>query len=427
MYNYVRRCVIVSVKIHQKFLTQSIYESDLSTRINYYIHRWNNAAYKRFCCEAAIKTKDDEAKIHPEDFIKQKFDQFLSNPENKKLYDILQLEIEVLRSNAELVPEKIKADDWLMLFTKKSKTQRKKFLQFLYKAEKTHENLKAKKEKEREIREAKWQEKCAEAEKTGEIRYGLFQNSLFLRIYTKTMQDWYNARLIRNMMFEPKIVFDCDYEQHMTPSEIHNCAKQLTMAFAHNRVHDGSLCIYYCNLKKDGLLKQYFHRNMPNLMDDDFPAIITSQSYLELFPKDQLVYLTPHCRTDLTEYDPDMTYIIGAMVDKTNPLPFSMAKAKKEGIRMAKLPLEKYLKWGSSSTKNLTIDQMMAIFLDLKHTRSWDKALQHIPRRKLKDFRDNALQRTVEKFSRSRTQDSQDTKFNVQTKSDFTFASRKKM
>lgn len=195
----------------------------------------------------------------------------------------------------------------------------RKYLQRLWKIEKSNENFKAKKEKQRELREIEWQAKFSQnAEETGEIRYGLFQNSLFLRIYPKTIHDWYNARLIRNMMFEPKIVFDCGYEEHMTQAEIHNCAKQLTISFAKNRIHDGSLCLYFCNLNKDGLLKQYFHCNMPNLLDDDFPAIVTSQSYLELFPKDKLVYLTPHCRTNMTEYDPDMVYIIGAMVDKVN-------------------------------------------------------------------------------------------------------------
>lgn len=106
-----------------------------------------------------------------------------------------------------------------------------------------------------------------------------------------------------------------------------------------------------------------------------------------------------------------------------------MAKAKKDGIRMAKLPLEKYLNWGSSSTKNLTIDQMMAILLDLKHTRNWEKALQNnVPNRKLKEARESALQRKVERFAHLQASNSQtyDTESNTQTQSDFTFASRKK-
>lgn len=155
-------------------------------------------------------------------------------------------------------------------------------------------------------------------EDTGEIKYGLLHNSLFMRIYKTTMQRFYNGQLIQNMMFDPKIVFDCSYENNMTQREIHNCAKQLCMAFADNRIHVNPLCLYFCNFNQEGLLKQYLHQNIPTLLNDDFPAEITSQSYLDVFPKDQLVYLTPHCRVNMTEYDPDMVYIIGALVDRVS-------------------------------------------------------------------------------------------------------------
>ena len=79
---------------------------------------------------------------------------------------------------------------------------------------------------------------------------------------------------------------------------------------------------------------------------------------MDLFPKDQLVYLTPHCRTELDTWDNDAIYIIGAMVDKANQEPLSLAKAKEHGIKYAKLPLEKYIKWGSGSGKSLTLNQV---------------------------------------------------------------------
>lgn len=52
---------------------------------------------------------------------------------------------------------------------------------------------------------------------------------------------------------------------------------------------------------------------------------------------------------------------------------------------MGKLPIEKYLEWGCSASKSLTIDQMLNILLDLRYTGDWRKALQNIPNRKLKD------------------------------------------
>lgn len=71
------------------------------------------------------------------------------------------------------------------------------------------------------------------------------------------------------------------------------------------------------------------------------------------------------------------------MVDKMNNEPLSLAKAKAEGLRMAKFPLDRYLEWGIG-TKSLTINQCLDIMLDLRVTGDWDKALVHVPRRKIR-------------------------------------------
>lgn len=114
-----------------------------------------------------------------------------------------------------------------------------------------------------------------------------------------------------------------------------------------------------------------------------FPLNVHECSYLDLFPKQQLCYLTPHCREELLEYDPDTTYIIGGIVDKVTNEPLSLAKAKKDGLKMAKLPLDRYLQWGSGSGKSLTLNHMLNILMDVKDTRDWNVALRHVPRRKI--------------------------------------------
>lgn len=83
------------------------------------------------------------------------------------------------------------------------------------------------------------------------------------------------------------------------------------------------------------------------------------------------------------------------LIQQVHPQPLSMAKAKREGIRMAKLPLEKYLDWGSGSTKSFTINQMMMMMLDLKHTKDWHKALQHVPTRKLRPAREHLMKKKL--------------------------------
>lgn len=71
---------------------------------------------------------------------------------------------------------------------------------------------------------------------------------------------------------------------------------------------------------------------------------VSRKSYLDIFPKEKIVYLSYNADQVLKEFNEDDVYIIGAMVDKHNPKPFSMAKAKREGLRMAKLPLDIYLR-----------------------------------------------------------------------------------
>lgn len=425
MYNYMRRCMIVSVKFHKKFLRQSIHEDTLSHGST--IDRYTNTYWsKRFYCQTPIQKKDDQKHINIIDKLQQKLDQFLSDPHNKKVFEILRLEIDVMRHNAEKVPEKIIPKDWLALLNLKTKTNRKKYLKFLWLNEIAEINRKKKKE----LKKVEALAKKAEAEQiedTGEMKYGLAHNTLFLRIYDSTISHYYNSQLLQAMMFEPKIVFDCSYEDYMTQREIHACAKQLIMSFANNRTHVNPLSLYFCNLKNDGLLLQNCNIIMPNFLDDDFPAIITSQSYLDFFPKDQLVYLTPHCRTDMTEYNPDMVYIIGAIVDKHNQQPLSLAKAKQNGLQIAKLPLEKYLSWGSGSAKNLTLNQVMNILLDLRHTKDWKKALQHVPTRKLKEAREHILHLKLQKTLRFRKAETEkcNTLNSNSNQTDFTFATRK--
>lgn len=96
----------------------------------------------------------------------------------------------------------------------------------------------------------------------------------------------------------------------------------------------------------------------------------------------------------------NICYISSIICLQTNPKPLSLAKAKKEGLRMAKLPIEKYLDWGSGSTKNLTLNQIISIILDLRHTKSWEQALQHVPTRKLKSAREHMLQLKLQNVSK---------------------------
>lgn len=186
------------------------------------------------------------------------------------------------------------------------------------------------------------------------------------------------------MQFGEKLIFDCSYDQHMTNREAKNAAKQLMLSFAANRKHREPFDLHFCNTNFSSETMMQLERHIPTLRNKEFPLNLYEGSYVDLFPKNQLVYLTPHCHDVLLEYDPDMIYIIGAMVDKSNKEPLSLAKAKELNLKMARLPLDTHMEWGSGSGKSLTLDQMTKIMLDLKKTRDWKVALKNVPRRKVK-------------------------------------------
>lgn len=63
-----------------------------------------------------------------------------------------------------------------------------------------------------------------------------------------------------------------------------------------------------------------FCKYVPTVYEPWFPLNIHQESYLSTFPKEQLVYLTPHCREEMTKFDPDLVYIVGGIVDKVKYL-----------------------------------------------------------------------------------------------------------
>lgn len=129
MYNHLRRCLIVSLRIHGKLLMQkSNQENILLPMIDCYTssHIWNNITkiYKRFYCQIIINQKIDETKVMKSDK-QQQLDEFISNPENKKRFQILELEVDIIRHDFNQVPEKIKPNEWLTLLKLSSKRKRK--------------------------------------------------------------------------------------------------------------------------------------------------------------------------------------------------------------------------------------------------------------------------------------------------------------
>lgn len=349
----------------------------------------NKEEIEKLMEENTANEEKNNEDLTKEDDIQEQLNAFIkSDPDNARRYKLLQLEIELMRQNGEKVPSRIKPYQWTPFFELKSNRQRQRYLLYLWKGEmKNLSKQKKKLEKQKAL-------ESASLDTEGQ-QYSLGKNSFFMRIYDSTMNYGNHSRLISAMLYGQKLVFDCGYDDYMSAHELSSCAKQLLFVFANNREHIDPFDLYFCNLPQSSRLMQYLIRSIPTVNQPEFPLNITPKSYLDLFDKDRLVYLTPHCQNEMDHYDMNAVYIVGALVDKENHNPLSLAKAKREGLKMAKLPLSKHLKWGPGSGKNLNINHVFDILLTKRHTGDWAEALKHVPVRKLAPYREQQLQNKI--------------------------------
>lgn len=217
------------------------------------------------------------------------------------------LEIDLLYESGEQVPSALKLDHWKTLLQLNSRSSRMKQLKYLFLIEKKKENRIVRKLEERADR----LERYENLPDNNHINYGLMRNSMFHRIYEKQINSFYNYRLCEAMLFGQDILFDCSYDGHMSLREKSNCAKQLLLMWSYNRVHKDPFNITFCNVNKEEVVFKCLSKTLPTMDEPNFPFNYTNKSYLELYPREKLVYLTPHCNEQLLKYNHDDVYIIG--------------------------------------------------------------------------------------------------------------------
>jgi ribonuclease P protein 1 len=139
------------------------------------------------------------------------------------------------------------------------------------------------------------------------------------------------------------------------------CYREIPFGLNMNKASKNPLPVYIVNFDRGCNKCKILHKAYPNLFNPDFPAVVTEKSYLDLFPPERLVYLTPDSRTDLCDYDADDVYIVGGIVEMANDVPYTLSKAKKQGIRHARLPIKRTVGYRNNIFKsNRIISQIIS-------------------------------------------------------------------
>lgn len=143
------------------------------------------------------------------------------------------------------------------------------------------------------------------------------------------------------MMFGPHMIVDMSLLPLLRPSEW--CATGRHIRKLH---HKNRLCRFPFHFIFAGCDREHVswadinNRYFPNGIDSHL-FTVTELDYLDIFPREQLVYLSPDAPLTLTEYDPEKVYIVAALADELPRPRLTLRRATADGIETRRLPVEK--------------------------------------------------------------------------------------
>jgi hypothetical protein len=233
--------------------------------------------------------------------------------------------------------------------------------------------------------------------------YGKWRNTMFLHKSEKSLRSLYESRAAQAALFGRKIVFDFGFEHEMERRELTNLGLQMSLAFADNTRSRDPFDLWFCNFKKNTSTERVMLNNIGHIYEPNSLINVTEKSYLDLFDRRKLIYLSPHATKVLREIPSDAIFVIGCIIDRARIVPLTSSKASEEQIDCYKLPLDDFLFF--KGKKTLTVNQVFSIMNSVKQDGDWQRALdRHVPKRKLKtcDEVQEEQERKVRKFLHKR-------------------------
>lgn len=168
------------------------------------------------------------------------------------------------------------------------------------------------------------------------------------------------------------------FDDLMIDKDLSSCASQLLRVYTSNRRASKPIPVHFTSLNEEGKLYEKLQRNDGWKNWDVFSH---KESFMELFEKDKIIYLTSESENVLDTLEKGAVYIIGGLVDHNHHKSITFDMAQKGGIRTARLPLSEYLIMKTRTV--LTINQCFDIILGVSEGRSWKEVLMEaLPQRK---------------------------------------------
>lgn len=196
--------------------------------------------------------------------------------------------------------------------------------------------------KKETVRQRKMQRK----EELGEfqpnhMKYGLWSNTMFSKVEKSQLMNLSNHRLASATVNKLPTVIDLSFESEMKLKGINSLARQLLLSLVLNREDRNPLNLAFCNINFNSKTMVELEKRIPNICS--LPMTLESKHYLDLYPKEKLIYLTPDAKQEMSVFDSESIYIIGGIIDCGVNLPLTLSRAKREKLKIQRFPLDRYV------------------------------------------------------------------------------------
>ncbi|XP_058683538.1 tRNA methyltransferase 10 homolog B isoform X2 [Poecile atricapillus] len=184
-------------------------------------------------------------------------------------------------------------------------------------------------------------------------------------------------RLLEARAAGPRLCVDLGVGGSMTEKESGRLASQIRRLYGANRRAARPFWLCLTEFAAGTPIYEQCFR-----MNDGFAGYLmdtTPESYLDLFPLEAIVYLTPDSENVLEDIDPDKVYVLGGLVDESIHK-LTLRRAREQCLQTARLPIREYMVKAPNSrnyhSETLAINQVFDVLSTYYETRSWPAALR---------------------------------------------------
>ncbi|CAM5115425.1 unnamed protein product [Eretmochelys imbricata] len=205
----------------------------------------------------------------------------------------------------------------------------------------------------------------------------------------RVLKEIAKERLLAAKQAAPWLCVDLSLTSRMTKKEISRLAAQIRRLYGSNKKAGKPFWICLTGFVAGSPISEECFR-----MNDGFSNYLmdtTPESYLDLFPLETIVYLTPDSENAwprvrsvsflaLQDIDPHRVYVLGGLVDESIQKKLTLQKAQEHSLQTARLPIAEYMVRNTNvknyHSETLAINQVFDALSTYYETQSWPEALK---------------------------------------------------